>query len=151
MGELREGSRWWVGPSALQHVRDVTICRCPPSAAEWYAFLTPYPKPLLFILSINFGTPYSVGFPIQIYTINRCEETQTFVKMQNILFSGFLAQLYLALLAHAAPVVRSTVGHGHGNAWQYGTGGGILGLVVLILDVIVFSKSASRLGVRIRC
>ena len=43
-------------------------------------------------------------------------------------------------LALAAPMVAgdelaSTAG---GNAWQYGTGGGILGLVVLILDVIFF-------------
>jgi len=63
--------------------------------------------------------------------------------MQNILFSGFISQLCLALLAQAAPIETATAGHG--NAWQYGTGGGILGLVVLILDVIVLSTSAIEL------
>jgi hypothetical protein len=49
-------------------------------------------------------------------------------------FSTVLGQLLLATLAMAAPL--STAGH-HDNAWQYGTGGGILGLIVLILDIIV--------------
>lgn len=53
----------------------------------------------------------------------------------------FLAQLFLAALALAAPIadgsVSATAG---GNAWQYGTGGGILGLIVLILDIIVFGS-----------
>jgi len=26
----------------------------------------------------------------------------------------------------------------HGNAWRYGAGGGVVGFVVLILDIIVF-------------
>jgi len=54
--------------------------------------------------------------------------------MQNLLI-----QLCLVALAMAAPVadesMRATAA---GNAWQYGTGGGLLGLIVLILDVIVF-------------
>ncbi|TLS28137.1 hypothetical protein PpBr36_01988 [Pyricularia pennisetigena] len=51
----------------------------------------------------------------------------------------FIAQLWLALLTHAAPIAEETLtATGHGNAWQYGTGGGILGLIVLILDVIAF-------------
>jgi hypothetical protein len=29
--------------------------------------------------------------------------------------------------------------HHHGNAWKFGTGGGLLGFVVLILDILVFS------------
>lgn len=54
----------------------------------------------------------------------------------------FIAQLWLALLTHAAPIAEETLtATGHGNAWQYGTGGGILGLIVLVLDVIAFSKS----------
>ncbi|KAF1808553.1 hypothetical protein P152DRAFT_386370, partial [Eremomyces bilateralis CBS 781.70] len=35
----------------------------------------------------------------------------------------------------AAPTMHT---EGHGNAWQYGAGGGVLGFVVLVLDVIVF-------------
>ena len=30
---------------------------------------------------------------------------------------------------------------GHGNAWQYGTGGGIIAFIVLVLDIIVFRTS----------
>jgi len=29
-------------------------------------------------------------------------------------------------------------GHNHGNAWQYGAGGGVVGFIVLILDIIVW-------------
>lgn len=29
----------------------------------------------------------------------------------------------------------------HGNAWKYGSGGGIIGFIILILDIIVFSTS----------
>ncbi|KAB5549452.1 hypothetical protein GE09DRAFT_1223279 [Coniochaeta sp. 2T2.1] len=51
----------------------------------------------------------------------------------------FLAQLLLAALAVAAPIAEETVmATAGGNAWQYGTGGGIIGLIVLILDIIVF-------------
>lgn len=28
--------------------------------------------------------------------------------------------------------------NGHGNAWRYGSGGGIVGFIVLVLDIIVF-------------
>ncbi|KAK3348725.1 hypothetical protein B0T25DRAFT_458283 [Lasiosphaeria hispida] len=56
--------------------------------------------------------------------------------MQNALFSAFVAQLCMASLALAAPIAETTTTAG--NAWQYGTGGGVLGLLVLILDIIVF-------------
>lgn len=53
----------------------------------------------------------------------------------------FLSQLLFAALAFAAPIADETVkATAGGNAWQYGTGGGILGLIVLILDVIVFGS-----------
>jgi hypothetical protein len=53
----------------------------------------------------------------------------------------FLVQLFLAALALAAPIAEETVAAtAGGNAWQYGTGGGILGLIVLILDIIVFGS-----------
>ncbi|KLU86322.1 hypothetical protein MAPG_05336 [Magnaporthiopsis poae ATCC 64411] len=58
--------------------------------------------------------------------------------MQSAIFTTLFAQLWLALLASAAPLAEDVVtATGHGNAWQYGTGGGILGLIVLILDIIV--------------
>jgi len=48
-----------------------------------------------------------------------------------------LAQLVLASLAAAAPVTIES------NTWQYGTGGGIVGFIVFIIDVIVISKFQS--------
>lgn len=59
----------------------------------------------------------------------------------------FLLQLFLTALAVAAPVADQTVvTTAGGNAWQYGTGGGILGLIVLILDIIVFGSFFPRLA-----
>ncbi|KAF2264393.1 hypothetical protein CC78DRAFT_533256 [Lojkania enalia] len=46
----------------------------------------------------------------------------------------FLSLLLQFVLADAAPVSAQ----GHGNSWQYGAGGGVVGFVVLILDIIVF-------------
>lgn len=54
-------------------------------------------------------------------------------------------QLCLATLALAAPMAGEITAAGHGDAWQYGTGGGIIGFVVLVLDIIVFSKSSPAL------
>ncbi|KAL2262399.1 hypothetical protein VTK26DRAFT_1448 [Humicola hyalothermophila] len=48
-----------------------------------------------------------------------------------------ILQLCLATLGLAAPVSDASV-EALSNSWQYGTGGGLLGLVVLILDIIVF-------------
>ncbi|OHE99618.1 hypothetical protein CORC01_04976 [Colletotrichum orchidophilum] len=59
--------------------------------------------------------------------------------MHNAVLTNFLLQLCLALLAVAAPASDPVVGAAaHGNTWQYGTGGGILGFIVLVLDIIVF-------------
>ncbi|KZL83818.1 hypothetical protein CI238_09904 [Colletotrichum incanum] len=59
--------------------------------------------------------------------------------MQNAIVTNFLLQLCFALLAVAAPVSDPAVeAAAHGNTWQYGTGGGILGFIVLVLDIIVF-------------
>jgi len=59
--------------------------------------------------------------------------------IHSALLSSFIAQLCLAILAIAAPVGDNTLEiTDHGNAWQYGTGGGILGLIVLILDIFAF-------------
>lgn len=54
------------------------------------------------------------------------------------LFSTIIFQLLLAGVGLAAPV-SDVSAEGMSNSWQYGTGGGLLGLVVLVLDVIVFS------------
>jgi hypothetical protein len=52
----------------------------------------------------------------------------------NTLLSSILLQLCLASLGLAAPVSTESLD----NSWQYGTGGGLVGLVILILDIIVF-------------
>ena len=58
----------------------------------------------------------------------------------NTVLSSILLQLCLASLGLAAPVATESLD----NSWQYGTGGGLIGLVVLILDIIVF-------GTRVPC
>jgi hypothetical protein len=52
----------------------------------------------------------------------------------DTLLSSLMLQLGLASLGLAAPVSPTS----HDNSWQYGTSGGLLGLVILILDIIVF-------------
>lgn len=54
---------------------------------------------------------------------------------QNVL--SILLQLCLASLALAAPIAGEVTTAN--NSWQYGTGGGVIGFIVLILDIIVFS------------
>lgn len=54
---------------------------------------------------------------------------------------NFLLQLSLAALALGAPV-GNVAASTAGNTWQYGTGGGVLGFIVLILDILVFSTNS---------
>jgi hypothetical protein len=53
-----------------------------------------------------------------------------------------LLQLCLAALAFAAPMAGETM-KTNSTPWQYGAGGGVVGFIVLILDLIVFSASIS--------
>ncbi|CZT17552.1 uncharacterized protein RCC_03386 [Ramularia collo-cygni] len=46
-------------------------------------------------------------------------------------------QLCLAALTFAAPIADEIVTI-QADAWQYGTGGGVIGFIVLVLDVIVW-------------
>lgn len=59
-------------------------------------------------------------------------------KMLTIVLN-LLLQLSLAALALGAPIVQDVSATTAGNSWQYGTGGGIIGFIVLVLDIIVFS------------
>lgn len=52
------------------------------------------------------------------------------------MLNSLLLNLLLVSFAVAEETLTTTV---HGNAWKYGTGGGLLGFVVLILDIMVFS------------
>jgi hypothetical protein len=47
-----------------------------------------------------------------------------------------LLQLSFFMLAEAAPVSTMSA-----KPWQAGTGGGIVGFIVLVLDIIAWSKS----------
>ncbi|KAF4466856.1 Cardiolipin synthase [Fusarium albosuccineum] len=50
-------------------------------------------------------------------------------------------QLWLATLAFAAPIADDAVSATSAKPWHYGTGGGIIGFIILILDIIVWSTS----------
>ncbi|KAI1342731.1 hypothetical protein F5Y15DRAFT_412415 [Xylariaceae sp. FL0016] len=51
---------------------------------------------------------------------------------------SILLQLCLAALALAAPIADETFSTTAADPWQYGTGGGIIGFIVLVLDIIVW-------------
>lgn len=55
---------------------------------------------------------------------------------------ALLLQLCLATLAFAAPLAQEVSASTASNSWQYGTGGGVIGFIVLVLDIIVLSTSA---------
>merc|ERR1711964_59748 len=60
----------------------------------------------------------------------------TYSKSANMYtFQAALSFLLLAASALAAPMSTEAVQE---NAWKYGTGGGIIGFIVLILDIMIF-------------
>lgn len=82
-----------------------------------YCRLFAIPAPLLF-LSTSVATKQD---KLEIITMYR-----------NLL--TILLQLALASFAWAAPMTIES------NTWQYGTGGGIIGLIVFILDIIFIGE-----------
>lgn len=58
---------------------------------------------------------------------------------QTVFSPSLFLQLCFALLVAAAPL-DPTLSTTSQNSWQYGTGGGVIGFIVLVLDIIVFSK-----------
>ena len=52
---------------------------------------------------------------------------------------SLVLQLCLAALCSAAPIADDFTTL-NSNATQYGTGGGIIGFIVLVLDILVWSK-----------
>lgn len=65
--------------------------------------------------------------------------------MTNLLHSKllFFLQLYLTSISVAAPtlIAADISGASPGDALKYGSGGSLVGFIVLILDIIVFSMS----------
>ncbi|KAF4421575.1 Cardiolipin synthase [Fusarium acutatum] len=55
--------------------------------------------------------------------------------LNNAVFA-FL-QLWLATLAFAAPIADEVTVTG-AEPWHYGTGGGIIGFIILVLDILVW-------------
>jgi hypothetical protein len=58
------------------------------------------------------------------------------------MFNIFL-QLCLAALCYAAPIADETLSTMDATT-QYGAGGGVVGFIVLVLDILVWSKSPSH-------
>ncbi|QDS72712.1 hypothetical protein FKW77_003480 [Venturia effusa] len=54
------------------------------------------------------------------------------MSFQNTL--AMMLHFLMFSLVTAAPITTES----HGNSWQYGAGGGVVGFIVLILDIIVF-------------
>jgi hypothetical protein len=54
------------------------------------------------------------------------------------MLAQLLINLSLLAFAMAEETLKTTT---HGNAWKYGSGGGVIGFIVLILDILVFSTS----------
>lgn len=73
------------------------------------------------------------------YFFNSCKQqssTKTiYVSTMHSTLLSFLLQLALTSVAFAAPLTTQSAD------WRYGTGGGIIGFIIFILDVIVISKS----------
>jgi hypothetical protein len=65
------------------------------------------------------------------------QQTHSSVKMFNNAIISFL-QLWLATLAFAAPIADE-ISATSAKPWHYGTGGGIVGFIVLVLDILVWS------------
>jgi hypothetical protein len=55
---------------------------------------------------------------------------------------NIILQLCLAALCYAAPIADETLST-MDSTTQYGAGGGIVGFIVLVLDILVWSKSPS--------
>ncbi|KAI0014112.1 hypothetical protein F4779DRAFT_560756 [Xylariaceae sp. FL0662B] len=55
---------------------------------------------------------------------------------QNVL--SIILQLCLATVALAVPVATEEITTAGPAPWHYGTGGGIVGFIILVLDIIVF-------------
>ncbi|KAI1132133.1 hypothetical protein F5Y10DRAFT_231605 [Nemania abortiva] len=56
--------------------------------------------------------------------------------LHNIFY--LLLQLCLAASAFAAPMAEEAITTTTNSPWQYGAGGGIIGFIILVLDLIVF-------------
>lgn len=54
------------------------------------------------------------------------------------MLSNLLIQFALLSFAMAEETLTTTT---HGNAWKYGSGGGVIGFIVLILDILAISRS----------
>ena len=56
-------------------------------------------------------------------------------------FQTTLSLLLNFSLLSLAMAEETLTTQGHGDAWKFGTGGGVIGFIVLILDIMVWSKS----------
>jgi hypothetical protein len=95
------------------------------------------PKPPRHIFPL---LPSQSNFPITTTEYpksnNHSRINEISANMYQSTFITLLLQFALFSFAMAEETVVAS-----SNSWQYGAGGGVLGFVVLILDIIVWSKS----------
>ena len=84
-------------------------------------------------------------YPPILKTIHKPNQASSPPKMYQPILS-LLLQLWLAALALAAPIADETFSTTSSSV-GYGTGGGIVGLIILVLDVLVFSAFQPPLAV----
>ena len=141
MGHHLTRAAYWVVVACVSNARDVSVV----------SRGTP-PLPNLSQVQVNEGfspgrrtahtlfifARVSPDIALSLYDIENNRFTAT---MNQLFLSTLLAQLWLAFLAVAAPVGDEIAASSKDNAWEYGTSGGIIGIIVLILDLIVFGTS----------
>ncbi|GAO50943.1 hypothetical protein G7K_5061-t2 [Saitoella complicata NRRL Y-17804] len=87
------------------------------------------------------GSPINTTSSLQPIPIPFLRQALPIAQMLTNLLALFTFLFTLLSSVRAEDFVDATIAAGHGNAWKYGTGGGLIGLIVFVLDVMVFSMS----------
>ena len=99
--------------------------------------LTAFPSSSVLFRVSNQNNTYLRSPKLLLQFVALVQSTLQASKMFNQALT-ILLQLSLFSLVMAEETLTAA---SHGNAWKYGSGGGIVGLIVLVLDVIAFSTS----------
>ncbi|GAO50942.1 hypothetical protein G7K_5061-t1 [Saitoella complicata NRRL Y-17804] len=84
------------------------------------------------------GSPINTTSSLQPIPIPFLRQALPIAQMLTNLLALFTFLFTLLSSVRAEDFVDATIAAGHGNAWKYGTGGGLIGLIVFVLDVMVF-------------
>lgn len=132
LGLRRMGHRYDVNPGSGQTHRPASS---PPSFC-FISYLSSLPTPHNSLLR-RFSIVFHFSCRLNPY-LNHSLQYQAILSTPANMFPAsfsLLLQLLLLPLAIAAPVSIES----HARPWHYGAGGGVVGFIVLILDIIVFS------------